>query len=177
MSTLRLPGLVDPHVHARDLGQRHKDDWDTVTAAALAGGITTVLAMPNTQPPIVEAEAFNAFFFNMINGRGWICVALIVFGAWRPGKAVLGALLFAAFDALVGFNAVSAAKAQVQDLDFGGWVGGSGGGCWHTESVSLDRKKREVERCWPRGRTPRCFAPPLSRRHARGVWASPLLLV
>lgn len=61
MSTLRLPGLVDPHVHARDLGQRHKEDWDTVTAAALAGGITTVLAMPNTQPPIVEAAALTAY--------------------------------------------------------------------------------------------------------------------
>lgn len=44
--------------------------------------------------------AFNAFFFNMINGRGWICVALVVFGSWRPGKALLGALLFGFFDAL-----------------------------------------------------------------------------
>ena len=35
----------------------------------------------------------------MVNGRGWICIALVVFGAWQPGKAVLGALLFAAFDA------------------------------------------------------------------------------
>ena len=43
---------------------------------------------------------FNAFFFNMVNGRGWICVALVVFASWRPGKALLGALLFAAFDAL-----------------------------------------------------------------------------
>jgi general nucleoside transport system permease protein len=44
-------------------------------------------------------SAFNAFFFNMVNGRGWICVALVVFASWRPGKALLGALLFAAFDA------------------------------------------------------------------------------
>ncbi len=42
---------------------------------------------------------FNAFFFEMVNGRGWICIALVVFGSWRPGKALLGALLFAAFDA------------------------------------------------------------------------------
>jgi general nucleoside transport system permease protein len=35
----------------------------------------------------------------MINGRGWICIALVVFSSWQPGKAVLGALLFAAFDA------------------------------------------------------------------------------
>lgn len=45
-------------------------------------------------------SAFSSFFFDMVNGRGWICIALVVFGAWRPGKAVLGALLFAAFDAL-----------------------------------------------------------------------------
>ena len=44
-------------------------------------------------------SAFSSFFFEMVNGRGWICIALVVFGAWRPGKALLGALLFAAFDA------------------------------------------------------------------------------
>ena len=45
-------------------------------------------------------SAFSSFFFEMVNGRGWICIALVVFGAWRPGKALIGALLFAAFDAL-----------------------------------------------------------------------------
>jgi simple sugar transport system permease protein len=45
-------------------------------------------------------SAFSSFFFEMINGRGWICIALVVFGAWKPGKAMLGALLFAGFDAL-----------------------------------------------------------------------------
>lgn len=44
-------------------------------------------------------SAFNSFFFEMVNGRGWICIALVVFGSWRPGKALIGALLFAAFDA------------------------------------------------------------------------------
>ena len=44
-------------------------------------------------------SAFNAFFFEMTNGRGWICIALTVFASWRPGKALLGALLFGAFDA------------------------------------------------------------------------------
>lgn len=45
-------------------------------------------------------SAFDSFFFDMVGGRGWICIALVVFGAWRPGKALLGAILFAAFDAL-----------------------------------------------------------------------------
>lgn len=45
-------------------------------------------------------SAFDAFFFGMVNGRGWICIALVIFASWRPGKALLGALLFGAFDAL-----------------------------------------------------------------------------
>ena len=45
-------------------------------------------------------SAFSSFFFEMINGRGWIAIALVVFGAWSPLKALLGALLFGAFDAL-----------------------------------------------------------------------------
>ena len=45
-------------------------------------------------------SAFDAFFFGMVNGRGWICIALVIFASWRPGKALLGAILFGAFDAL-----------------------------------------------------------------------------
>jgi carbamoyl-phosphate synthase/aspartate carbamoyltransferase/dihydroorotase len=56
---LKLPGLIDPHVHLREPGATHKEDWDSGTAAALAGGFTTVLAMPNTQPPITEASAME----------------------------------------------------------------------------------------------------------------------
>ena len=52
---IQLPGLIDPHVHLREPGATHKEDWDTGTAAALAGGFTAVLAMPNTQPPISDA--------------------------------------------------------------------------------------------------------------------------
>jgi carbamoyl-phosphate synthase/aspartate carbamoyltransferase/dihydroorotase len=52
---MRLPGLIDPHVHLREPGQTHKEDWDTGTSAALAGGVTLVLAMPNTKPPIFDS--------------------------------------------------------------------------------------------------------------------------
>lgn len=45
-------------------------------------------------------SVFDAFYFDMINGRGWICVALVIFASWKPSKALLGALLFAAFDAI-----------------------------------------------------------------------------
>lgn len=51
---LKLPGLIDVHVHMREPGASHKEDWSTGTQAALAGGITTVLAMPNTSPPVTD---------------------------------------------------------------------------------------------------------------------------
>ena len=57
---MRLPGLVDVHVHLREPGATHKEDFDTGTAAALAGGFTAVLAMPNTVPPVSDAETFDA---------------------------------------------------------------------------------------------------------------------
>ena len=56
---MRLPGLIDGHVHLREPGGTHKEDWDTGTAAALAGGFTTVLAMPNTQPPVTDAATLT----------------------------------------------------------------------------------------------------------------------
>ncbi|WP_225782812.1 ABC transporter permease [Xenophilus sp. Marseille-Q4582] len=65
------------------------------TAAIVAGS-----ALMGVAGSFLTLSAFNAFFFNMVNGRGWICVALVVFASWRPGKALLGALLFAVFDAL-----------------------------------------------------------------------------
>jgi carbamoyl-phosphate synthase/aspartate carbamoyltransferase/dihydroorotase len=56
---IKLPGLIDPHVHIREPGGTHKEDWDTGTAAALAGGFTTILAMPNTRPPITDRESLQ----------------------------------------------------------------------------------------------------------------------
>jgi carbamoyl-phosphate synthase/aspartate carbamoyltransferase/dihydroorotase len=56
---LKLPGLIDVHVHLREPGATHKEDWDSGTAAALAGGVTTVLAMPNTQPPVTDAASLE----------------------------------------------------------------------------------------------------------------------
>jgi carbamoyl-phosphate synthase/aspartate carbamoyltransferase/dihydroorotase len=54
VTTIRLPGLIDPHVHLREPGATHKEDFESGTAAALAGGFTMVLAMPNTQPPLID---------------------------------------------------------------------------------------------------------------------------
>lgn len=52
-----VPGLVDPHVHFREPGQAHKETVATGTAAAAAGGFTTVCPMPNTEPVIDDPEA------------------------------------------------------------------------------------------------------------------------
>jgi carbamoyl-phosphate synthase/aspartate carbamoyltransferase/dihydroorotase len=57
---ITLPGLVDVHVHLRQPGGEHKEDWTSGTTAALAGGITTVLAMPNTDPPVTDAATLEA---------------------------------------------------------------------------------------------------------------------
>jgi general nucleoside transport system permease protein len=64
------------------------------------GAIAAGSALMGVAGAFLTLSAFNAFYFNMVNGRGWVCVALVVFASWRPGKALLGALLFAFFDAL-----------------------------------------------------------------------------
>lgn len=56
---IRLPGLIDVHVHFREPGQEWKEDWTTGTAAALAGGVTLVCAMPNTRPPLIDLETLE----------------------------------------------------------------------------------------------------------------------
>ena len=55
-----LPGMMDVHVHLRTPGGEHKEDFRTGSAAALAGGFTMLLAMPNTQPPLVTLESWQS---------------------------------------------------------------------------------------------------------------------
>ena len=63
--------------------------------AAVAAG-SALMALGGA---FLTMSAFDAFFFEMVNGRGWICIALVIFASWQPFKALLGALLFGAFDA------------------------------------------------------------------------------
>jgi len=56
---IRLPGLIDPHVHFRTPGAEHKENWMSGPKAAIRGGITTVFDMPNNQPPCVDPESFH----------------------------------------------------------------------------------------------------------------------
>ncbi len=50
-----LPGLIDAHVHVREPGATAKEDWESASRAALAGGVTTILDMPNNDPPTIDA--------------------------------------------------------------------------------------------------------------------------
>ncbi|KAG6449481.1 hypothetical protein O3G_MSEX006087 [Manduca sexta] len=56
---IKLPGFIDVHVHVREPGATYKEDFDTCTAAALAGGITMICAMPNTNPPLIDRTAYD----------------------------------------------------------------------------------------------------------------------
>jgi len=55
-----LPGMVDVHVHFREPGFSHKETWTTGSKSAAAGGVTTVVDQPNTDPPTVDGDAFEA---------------------------------------------------------------------------------------------------------------------
>lgn len=71
-----LPGLIDTHVHSRDGGGLHKEDFYHSTQAAAAGGITTIFEMPNTNPPINNVENFNKQVENLSEK------AHVNFGLW-----------------------------------------------------------------------------------------------
>lgn len=55
-----LPGVIDPHVHFRDPGNPEKEDFESGSLAAAFGGVTTVLDMPNTNPPTISQAALDA---------------------------------------------------------------------------------------------------------------------
>jgi len=82
------------------------DNPDAVAAQGLSvyklriGAVMAGSALMALGGAFLTMSAFDAFFFGMVNGRGWICIALVIFASWQPGKALLGALLFGMFDAL-----------------------------------------------------------------------------
>jgi len=54
-----IPGVIDPHVHFREPGMEHKEDFFTGGKAAVKGGVTTIIDMPNTIPPTIDVEALD----------------------------------------------------------------------------------------------------------------------
>jgi dihydroorotase len=73
---LLFPGFIDPHVHSRDPGLTHKEDFAHSTRAAAAGGITTILEMPNAIPPVTSGAMFEE------RARRHAQVAFVDFGLW-----------------------------------------------------------------------------------------------
>lgn len=57
-----IPGLIDLHVHMRDFEERGKEDFYSGSRAAIAGGVTTFVDMPNSKPPVVDAKTFRRRF-------------------------------------------------------------------------------------------------------------------
>ena len=109
MLALAMVGLVWYILNRTALGvalQAVGDNPDSVDAQGLSvyglriGAVVAGSALMALGGAFLTMSAFDAFFFGMVNGRGWICIALVIFASWRPDKALLGALLFGAFDAL-----------------------------------------------------------------------------
>jgi len=90
MAILTLPGLIDPHVHLRDPGATHKEDFYSGTCAALAGGFTCVLDMPNNTPPITDAATLAAK--QRAASEKAVCDYGIHFGAGADNAAIAAAL-------------------------------------------------------------------------------------
>ncbi|MCW0459565.1 Allantoinase [Xanthomonas sacchari] len=65
-----LPGVIDDQVHFREPGLTHKGDIATESAAAVAGGLTSFMDMPNTNPPTLDAAALQAKY-DAAHGRAW----------------------------------------------------------------------------------------------------------
>uniref|UniRef100_A0A670I5S3 Carbamoyl-phosphate synthetase 2, aspartate transcarbamylase, and dihydroorotase n=1 Tax=Podarcis muralis TaxID=64176 RepID=A0A670I5S3_PODMU len=91
---IRLPGLIDVHVHLREPGATHKEDFASGTAAALAGGITMVCAMPNTSPAIIDAGSFA--LAQKLAEAGARCDYALFVGASSDNAGSLGPLAGAA---------------------------------------------------------------------------------
>ncbi len=72
-----MPGLIDTQVHFREPGLEHKEDLESGTKSAIAGGVTTIFEMPNTQPPTTTQEALEDKL-NRAKGRTWCDYAFFV---------------------------------------------------------------------------------------------------
>lgn len=84
---MRIPGLIDPHVHLREPGATYKEDYRSGTAAALAGGYTMVLAMPNTDPPLISREAL-AISARLAEGKALCDYGIYVGGTVQNARSL-----------------------------------------------------------------------------------------
>ena len=121
-----LPGAIDMHVHLRGGVQAYKEDWESGTRSALAGGVTMIVDQPNTVPPLETVEAFEA---RVEEGRRLSRCGFGVNGAVTPdadleGLYAAGALAFgetfaapSSYGEAIGDAALTAALRRIGTLD------------------------------------------------------------
>lgn len=120
---LRLPGLIDAHVHFRTPGAEHKENWKSGAKAAIQGGITTVFDMPNNIPPCVDPESFRnkcALIDKQLKECGIPLHYRLFFGADRNHMDTLGKI-----------------KEEVIGVKI--YMGSSTGGLLMEDRASIDR--------------------------------------
>ena len=120
---LRLPGLVDVHVHLREPGGVQKEDFETGTKAAIAGGYTQILDMPNNIPSTVTFQALDDKIARA-KGRIW-CDLGFNFGAARQSVSYFKNIYEKAFGLKIYMNQTTGPllidKFVDQDLIFKSW--------------------------------------------------------
>lgn len=124
-SPLKLPGLVDVHVHLREPGAIQKEDFESGTKSAVAGGYTQILDMPNNIPPTVDPESLTDKI-QRAKGRIW-CDLGFNFGATRKSTKYFKRILNKSFGLKVYMNQTTGPllvdKPNDRELIFKSWTG------------------------------------------------------
>ncbi|MGM0555759.1 MAG: dihydroorotase, partial [Myxococcota bacterium] len=135
------PGAIDGHVHFREPGPTHKEDWQTGSRAAVSGGVTTVFEMPNTKPTTTSVERLDQK--RAIAGEKSVCNFGLFFGAGpdnhdeiRKAAGVPGLKIF------MGCSTGDLLVYREEDLEevFAAWYGKI---CVHAESELRLREREE----------------------------------
>ncbi|MCE2453297.1 MAG: amidohydrolase family protein, partial [Nitrospinae bacterium] len=116
-----LPGIIDPHVHLRDMGESEKEDFTTGTACAAVGGVTTVMQMPNGIPDVLTPEDFLERKA-LIENRTYADIALYAWACDQNRKELhhfqeLGAIGYKIFTAVTGAFKEDFANYITVDID------------------------------------------------------------
>ncbi len=151
---LVLPGAVDPHVHFRDPGMTGKEDFSSGSLSALHGGVTCVLDMPNTVPPVVDMTSLKEKR-EAVSGRSWVDYGIIAGISPRTDVASLGKCV--AYKIFLGSSTQSVLLREEKDLARAlDAVGRTGRPVSvHAEEDSMlsrmdERSLRDHEECRPR---------------------------
>ncbi|MFC1786417.1 dihydroorotase [Halobacteriota archaeon] len=141
---LVLPGMVDVHVHFRDPGLTHKEDWYSGSSAAVAGGVTCVVDHPNTIPPTTSVESFKVKLreaekksivdFGINAG---VVRAAELKGLWESGVTAFGEIFLAEYMGMLSVDDDILLKSLHVIADLGGIA------CIHAEDEQIIRESIE----------------------------------